>query len=219
MLKQIKKNTFFIVPFIIIIIFVSIILVVFRKSDIHKYLNQLHNGLFDFVFRYITYLGDGFFVILVCIVLFVFSFRNAFYFLATYLSTGILVQILKRFIFDDIMRPVKYFEGTYDLYTVEGVKLYHFLSFPSGHSATTFGFFVCIAFITESRLVKLLCLILACLVAYSRIYLSQHFLVDVYAGSLIGITGAVVFYNMVYLSEKDWLDYSVLKLIRKRNEY
>ena len=199
MFKQIKKNAFFIVPFFIIVILVSVILLLFPKTDIHIYINNFHNSISDMFFKYLTYLGDGLFVALICVVLFIFSFRNAFYFLTTYLGTGILVQFLKRLIFDDVMRPVKYFEGTYDLYTVEGVKLYHFLSFPSGHAATTFGFFACIAFITDNRLVKLLCFIVACLVAYSRIYLSQHFLFDVYVGSLIGFTGAVVFYYVIYL--------------------
>lgn len=216
MLKQIRENVFFILPLTLIIIFTTVVLLAYPKAYIHICLNRFHSSFFNFFFKYITYLGDGFFVVLVCIVLFVFSFRNAFFLLTTYLSTGILVQILKRLFFADIIRPVKYFEGTFELYTIEGVKLYHYLSFPSGHSATTFGFFICFALISKSRLLKLICILLACLVAYSRIYLSQHFLVDVYAGSVIGIAGAIVFYKMVFLSEAYWLDYSVLKLIRKK---
>jgi membrane-associated phospholipid phosphatase len=34
--------------------------------------------------------------------------------------------------------------------------------------------------------VQILCLFLACLVGFSRTYLSQHFLIDVVAGSLLG---------------------------------
>jgi membrane-associated phospholipid phosphatase len=38
----------------------------------------------------------------------------------------------------------------------------------------------------------LLLLLLAVLVGYSRIYLSQHFLADVVAGSFIGVAGGVL---------------------------
>lgn len=216
MLKQIRKNLSFIIPYIIIIILLSAVLLIFPKPDIHIYMNRYHNSFFDLFFRNVTFLGDGLFVVIVCAVLLIFSFRNTVFFLSTYLGTGLMVQILKRFIFDDALRPVKYFEGVFDLYLVEGAKVYHYLSFPSGHSATAFGFFICIALISDRAAVKLLALFSACMVAYSRIYLSSHFLVDVYAGSLIGFAGALIFYNIVYLSQADWLDYSVLKLIRNK---
>lgn len=219
MLKQIKENAFFFLPYFIILILTSIIMLVFDKSFIHIRLNQFHNDFSDLFFKIITNFGDGLFVIPVYLLLLLFSFRKALFFSATFLSSGLFVQILKRFIFDEIVRPVKYFEGIYDLYFVEGVKIHSYFTFPSGHSATTFGFFLCLALISKSKIVKILSLFFACLVGYSRIYISQHFLVDVYAGSIIGIFGAVSFYNIIYLSGKNWLDNSILILTGKKSEH
>lgn len=139
--------------------------------------------------------------------------------ITTFITTGILVQFLKRAVFYNIERPVEYFKGTLDLYLVEGVRIYNKFSFPSGHAATTFGFFICIAFISENRYIKLLCLVLACLISYSRIYLSQHFLVDVYFGSIIGVAGGIFFYNVVYSGKAKWLDKSLLNLQRGKDEH
>ena len=141
------------------------------------------------------------------------------YFITTFITTGIFVQFLKRAVFFSIDRPVEFFKGNFDLYLVEGVKIYNKFSFPSGHAATTFGFFICIAFIAQNKLIKFLCLFLACLVGYSRIYLSQHFLIDVYFGSIIGVVGSIIFYNIIYLRKAKWLDNSLLTLKQKKDEY
>lgn len=110
-----------------------------------------------------------------------------------------------------------YFKGDFDLYLVEGVKIYNKFSFPSGHAATTFGFFICFALISKNKLIKILSLFLACLVGYSRIYLSQHFLIDIYFGSITGVIGGIIFYNIVYLKKAKWLDNSLLTLKWKKD--
>lgn len=219
MLKQIRENAYFFLPYFIILIITSIFLLVFNKSVIHIHMNQYHNNISDIFFRLITNFGHGYFVLAVCLILLFLSLRKVIFFFTVFISSGIFVQILKRLIFDDIARPVKYFEGIFDLYLIEGVKIHSYNSFPSGHSATTFGFFICVALISKSNLVKVLSLVLACLVGYSRIYLSQHFLIDVFAGSIIGVIGGVVFYNAIYLSGEKWLDNSILILIGKKGEH
>ncbi|UCH14896.1 MAG: phosphatase PAP2 family protein, partial [Bacteroidales bacterium] len=149
--------------------------------------------------------------------LLVISFRKTLFIFSTYITTGIFVQILKRAVFHDIVRPVMFFKGDFDLYLVEGVKMYSKFSFPSGHAATTFGFFICLALISGNNFIKILSLLLACIVGYSRIYLSQHFLIDVYFGSIIGVIGGIIFYNIVYLKKIKWLDSSLLTLKWKKD--
>ena len=84
-------------------------------------------------------------------------------------------------------------------------------SFPSGHASTFFVFFTCCALILAYKyqhsskenkhhscflidVVMLAFLVLAALGAYSRIYLSQHFLSDVCMGSVIGFIIPCLFF-------------------------
>ena len=124
------------------------------------------------------------------------------------------MQILKRIFFTEALRPVKLLDGVYDLYLIEGVKMRYYLSFPSGHAATAFGLFLCFAIIVKSNLIKFICFLLAAMTAFSRIYLSQHFLEDVYFGSLIGVTFALFFYRILFSSGKKWLDHHLLYYIK-----
>ena len=112
--------------------------------------------------------------------------------------------------FSGAFRPVKFLDGIYDLYLIEGVQMRSYFSFPSGHAATAFGLFLCLAVIARSNLVKFSCFLLAFLTAFSRVYLSQHFLEDIYFGSLIGVLFALLFYRILFSSGKKWLDHHIL---------
>jgi membrane-associated phospholipid phosphatase len=128
------------------------------------------------------------------------------------LTGGTILQILKHlFSFD---RPVSVFEHYEHLALplVQGVNMHHGNSFPSGHASTFFMFCTCCMIILayyHSRkdrthnprtriLLKtsfVLLLVFAATGAYSRVYLSQHFLSDVCVGSIIGfITPFLMFY-------------------------
>ena len=128
------------------------------------------------------------------------------------LTGGTILQILKHlFSFD---RPVSVFEHYEHLALplVQGVNMHHGNSFPSGHASTFFMFCTCCMIILayyHSRkdrthnprtriLLKtsfVLLLVFAAIGAYSRVYLSQHFLSDVCVGSIIGfITPFLMFY-------------------------
>ena len=137
------------------------------------------------------------------------------------LSGGAILQILKHtFSFE---RPISAFDHYPDmtLPLVQGVDLHCGNSFPSGHASTFFVFFTCCALllaynyknkkeksnhvtwllITRSMLSLLM---LAVLGAYSRVYLSQHFLSDVCMGSIIGFTTP---YLIFYFGRNKILEY------------
>jgi membrane-associated phospholipid phosphatase len=121
------------------------------------------------------------------------------------LSGGTVLQILKHLISHD--RPVSVFENYPDLELplVPGVDMYHGNSFPSGHASTFFMFCTCCVILMAIHCIRegklrdlktkilfnatlLLLLIFAALGAYSRVYISQHFLSDICVGSIIGFT-------------------------------
>ncbi len=88
------------------------VLAFYSKPDIHIWLNGHNSGFFDWVFSHVTFLGDGIFVICIAVLLLFYSLRSSVFLLTAYLSTGLVVQILKRIVFADYQRPVKFFHDT-----------------------------------------------------------------------------------------------------------
>lgn len=215
--KIFKNNTFFFVPYILVLLILIPFLVIYSKPEIHLWINGYNTNFFDWFFRHITFLGDGLFIIFPAIFLLFISLRHFTFLVTAYFSTGIVVQLLKRLLFQDVVRPAKFFEGT-SLHLVEGVNQLSGRSFPSGHATSAFALFLCLALILPSRKLKLLCFILACVVAFSRVYLSQHFLVDIYAGSIIGCTGALSFYALFYRDDRNWHAWTIQKSYKNERQ-
>jgi len=161
MKDSVKLKAWFFVPLVFLLVLALRIIVLVPKGDLHLMMNEFHTGFFDLFFSVVTWLGDGFFVLLLCAVLLFFSFRLSAYIFTTYAFSGIFVQLLKRFFFDDVLRPAGYFKDTASLYMVEGVKLFTRHSFPSGHAATAFGLFLCIAMVSGNKYIKASCIELA----------------------------------------------------------
>lgn len=187
----------------------GIILFLFNKGEIHLYLNQYNSPFFDQLFKYATYMGDGIIVAILILVLAFLKVRYGVFALVGFLGSGIIAQVLKRFIFNDVKRPLPFFKGIADLHLVPGVDVHSSKSFPSGHTTTAFAFFACAAILSHSKVAKLFLFVLALLTAYSRIYLSQHFLVDVFAGSIIGTATTYLLKPFFMESNKTWMEYSL----------
>lgn len=212
MKELIRKNLFFLIPYGVIFLCCIFLLLTFSKSEIHIFINEHYSSFFDVFFKYATYLGDGFFIAMLFIVLLFIRYRYALILgVSAIASSLIFVHPMKRLIFKDVARPSKYFEGIYDLHFVEGVKLHSMHSFPSGHTTAAFALFFSLAVFVENKLLKILFLILACIAGYSRMYLSQHFLIDVTVGSFIG-TFTVLITAMIFMKiSTPKLDNSILK--------
>lgn len=90
----------------------------------------------------------------------------------------------------------------YTFHTVEGVSLHSSLSFPSGHTAAAFALMFAISILCKHNWQRVLCLAIAVLTGFSRIYLSQHFLEDVLAGSVVGILSTLLVYFITIKATK-----------------
>jgi len=100
------------------------------------------------------------------------------------------------------------------LHFVEGVKLHALQSFPSGHATTAFNLFFMLSILVKNSWLKLAFFVIALVVGFSRVYLSQHFFIDVVAGSIFGVVSIFIAHYYFSKSQKSWLDYSVLKSTR-----
>ena len=177
-------------------------------------LNRSHNYVFDIFFSYITWLGDFITPLTIGIILLFIRYRYALILLTGNLLAASITQILKHTFFSDVVRPKMFFNGTTQLKFVDGVENWLYNSFPSGHTTSAFATFFCLALITNNQVNKFIFFMLALSVAYSRIYLSQHFFDDIYAGSLVGFTCITITYLLFIRSGKKWMDNA---LVQKRS--
>ena len=168
------------------------------KVQIALSINAIHSPFLDVFFKYITYLGSFSLIGPVLVGLVFMRFRFALIAAASSLIGLILVQIMKRMIWVDSPRPKVFFKDLPDIHYVEGVHLHSAHSFPSGHTAGAFALFFALALFAKKPFYKIVFLTLGILVAYSRMYLSQHFLVDVAAGALLGIVSSIAAYCWFY---------------------
>lgn len=205
----IKQNRSFIIPYLFFLLISLFFLFSYSRSEIHIFINNYHNKTADIAFQVFSFLGTGYITALFVIIYLFIRYRYAIVLAASGIAVAIIVRIFKLLIFPDLQRPVSYFKGVYDLYLVEGVKVHSYYSFPSGHTATAFVLFMILAVFVEKKWLKFIFCILALLTGYSRMYLSQHFLVDVVGGSVIGVIVAVMTIYLVNLYKKNWMEGSI----------
>ena len=77
-------------------------------------------------------------------------------------------------------------------------------SFPSGHTCAAFACCVTWARFASRRWVKVLCLILAVLMGFSRLYVGVHFPSDVIAGCVVGCLCALLAWAVQRKAENIW---------------
>jgi len=212
MKQLLKENRSFIFPYLIFLLAAICLLIIYTKPELHIFSNQLNSPFFDIFFKYATNLGDGVVIAFLFIVLLAIKYRYALAFLSGSLVTALLINILKKIVFHNMYRPSKYFElyETYHLHLVDGVKMNVLQSFPSGHTGTAFNVFFALALMVHNRWLKFFFFLMALIVAYSRVYLSQHFLIDITVGSIIGTTIMLFTWYLFSQFEKPWLNKSIL---------
>jgi membrane-associated phospholipid phosphatase len=130
---------------------------------------------------------------------------------ASFISTGVFVQILKRsFSFPRPSEAITHFD---QLQQIPWLDLAGANSFPSGHSAVLFAMCCFLSLIFNNRKWGILLVLIAIFGSLTRVYLAQHFLVDILFGSMIGVTFTALLYRYLTrsqrLSQYSWIDQSV----------
>ncbi len=196
-----RQNRLVLVLYLLFLIPGGIVVLIIPKAEIHLFINQFHNTFFDFFFKNLTWLGSGWMVMVLFLILLIRHKRESLIFLSGNLVITLFIQGLKHLVFPEMLRPVAYFKDLHSLYLIPGEAMHFYNSFPSGHSATAFGIFIILIYLVKKPWVKPASLILAMLIAFSRVYLSQHFFMDILAGSFIGTFGmgfTIYLFNRYY---------------------
>jgi len=172
---------FFSVPTITLILLASLI----KRGEDVLFINGHHSIFFDFFFAFITGFGEGLLFIPIFIASLFIQFRYSVLTLAIWAAHSGVCQFLKRGLFSRVLRPISVLDKS-QLHFVPNVEVHGLYSFPSGHTATIFCLAMLLALFMGRKVPAVILLALALVVGYSRIYLLQHFLIDVAGGAAIG---------------------------------
>jgi membrane-associated phospholipid phosphatase len=202
-----RNIALFFIPYLIVLCVCLLIKLNYSRETIFFTVNGIHNAVFDKAAIFFTALGDGWTTIGLSVILLLFSYRKAFLLITSYATSSIVAQILKHIF--DAPRPKAYFtDKVTDIYFVKGVDIYTAHSFPSGHTVTAFSGAVLFAYLFKNKKWGPLLLIIAMLIGYSRMYLTEHFFEDVMAGSVIGVFVTLIWLyfieNKPFIHSEKW---------------
>jgi membrane-associated phospholipid phosphatase len=175
----------------------TLLLLLYGKSASFTSLNSFHHVLLNAFFINYTFMGDGIFAL--CLIAWLFFYKKkqqGLILLVAFLVSGLMVQIIKNFVNSPRPRSFFFEAGQY-LYFIDGVSQTGYSSFPSGHTATAFAIATFLVLTMKNKRWQFLLLTAAALVGYSRIYLAQHFLLDVIIGTVIGTAAGILSFHFV----------------------
>jgi len=184
--EVLKRIRTFLIPYLLILCVCLVIKLVYTKAVIYFAVNSLYSPLADRLAPYVTDIGNGWTAVAIAAILTLFNYRRALIVASSYAVTSLSAQILK-YIFD-APRPKLYFKDQISkIHFVKAVEILSLHSFPSGHTVSAFTLAVIFTYWSKNKAWGPVFLLIAVMVGYSRMYLSEHFFEDVTAGSVIGV--------------------------------
>ncbi len=157
------------------------------------FLQTIHTPLLDKILAFITSLGNAgiIWIVLAVVLLILSKTRKAGIIVAAALLADL---ILCNLILKNLVARVR----PYDVNTAIAILIKKPLdfSFPSGHTAASFAAMTAL-FLAKMKKAWIAALILAVLIAFSRLYFYVHYPTDVLGGIVVGILSGVIGYAIV----------------------
>lgn len=157
------------------------------RIPVFLFLNRDFGTIADTVLLGLTYLAEGWMWIPYLIIVGWFFKKDKAIIIYSFAVSTLLTQIPKLLLFPKITRPIASGIAPNLMHTVKGVTMHQLSSFPSGHTATAFTIFLLTIYLFDRTKMILIGLLYAMLCGYSRIYLGQHFPMDVGGGIIVAI--------------------------------
>ena len=221
MKQLIRNNAVFIALSLILLGVLGLALLYIPKGELHLLLNEYHTPARDIFYRYYTHVAEWF-PYVICVALLLFSrIGDGVFASAAMLLSALFTQVVKHIVVAP--RPLAWFgEHMPDvqLPLVEGVDVHAIYSFPSGHTTSFFALAFVLSIVATKKLsrfslalsstLQAILVVLAALGGYSRIYLCQHFALDVFAGALVGTLITLLCYAVLHRYEgQNWYNYRI----------
>ena len=191
-------------PFMVVFL-LSTCLFSFSKGTIVLTINKIHTSFLDRFFAGISSIGNTMSIFLFLAIVLRYKLKFLYFFVLAFLIESAIVILCKNFIFDGHPRPYLLFEAKGILSKinfVEGVRVHKRDSFPSGHTAYAFLIATFFALKIKKILPAIGLCLFAILVGISRMYLFQHFFIDVFGGAMVGFSSAYLAIVLVKKSRK-----------------
>lgn len=165
------------------------------ELSILDWIQTLHVPFLDKIMVFITRFGDAgiIWIVMSLVLLLIPKTRKS----GVIMTAALIVDVL---LCNVVLKNLVARTRPYDVNT--GVQLLvarlHDYSFPSGHTAASFASVTALYLAGEKKLWKF-ALVLACLIAISRLYLYVHYPTDVLGGVLFGVVSGYLGYQFIKL--------------------
>jgi membrane-associated phospholipid phosphatase len=178
--------------------------IILSREAVFLMLNRDLGNFGDYLFNFFSHLAEGWIWIPYFMFLFGWYKKDALFILLNFLISTLLTQLPKNFIWDKISRPMASGIPTSQIHTVKGVEMHLWNSFPSGHTATAFTIFLMTVYLFPNKKVLILGFIYAICAAYSRVYLGQHFPLDLAGGIIVAV---ITIFISIYIRKNEKVNF------------
>lgn len=185
----------------LIAIVLFILSYIFGRDTLFLWLNKNLGTFADNFFSYFTYLAEGWIWIPYLLVFVMLLKKDAAFIVINFLSSTLLTQVPKNLIWPNVNRPIASDIPISKIHMVPSVEVHTYNSFPSGHTATAFTLFLITVYFFPNKKVLLAGCLYALVCGYSRIYLGQHFPLDIAGGivaALLSVALSIQFRNKLF---------------------
>lgn len=203
-MKKMKSSLLgYVVAFLLFELVGILFVLTHSREEQMQVINLNHTVFFDYFFLFITSTAE---VVLPILLLFYFIYRKRELikpYAVSYALSTLVIQILKHIVFSTALRPLSFFKSSsINWHLVEGLTINEFNSFPSGHTNAAWWMYFWLAYMSPAKMSGFLFGCLAFGVAYSRVYLFQHFPVDTLFGAFFGFSASIIAYYFFVLKKK-----------------
>lgn len=216
---NILQNVFLLLSVIFLVIGASYFILGYDRIEMNLFFYCRRTELLNLFFKNATQLAETYVTLLILVILFYYRNAYAFFYLLLMLVVTLVVYFLKHEVFGYI-RPALYLKGHLDINPIEGTSLLQNYSFPSGHTTFIFAGMCFLSYLIKNKWAQMVFFILALSCAISRVYLFQHFYIDIYVGSILGIAiTSILFYftkDTIIESKQSILSFSLKNYLAKK---
>ncbi len=162
-----------------------VLLLILPKGELVLLLDANSTSTLDNLFFWATKGGEPYMGLFVFVLILLFSTKRfLFVFIVSIVLSLIVSQGLKHQVFPNEDRPSRTYT---ELHDIEHLDRHTLNSFPSGHTTAAFTFFTLLVISIRKKWLQFVAPLFATIVGVSRVYLGQHYLIDIVAGAVLGV--------------------------------